>query len=489
MPPILALVLTLLFIAFLFRREFRQEYTSSLALSIPCIYLLILGSRPVTRWVNLSTPVSVGDIAEGSPLDRSVFLALIVAGLAVLWKRRISWSQLFRNNIALTLFVLYCGISIVWSDFPFVAFKRWTKGFGDPIMMLIILTEREPIKAAQFVFKTFLYILIPLSILLIKYYPHLGRGFSEWTGAPWNTGVTTNKNMLGFVLMVSGLFLVWRLFARWGGEGKPGKWLDDVGIPILLLGMVGWLFKMADSMTSLMGFILAILVYVGLGLGNVRAHVGSYGIAGILIFLTMQVTFDITGVLIEGAGRNSTLTGRTELWDVVLHMDPRPMFGHGFESFWLGDRLNELQTMYYFKPNQAHNGYIEMYLNLGWIGLLFLAGVVVSCFVKLREMLTSGSGMTERVLFGRFGMAFLAAFVVYNYTEAAFKSLHFLFVIFLLFMIKYPEPLQRIAQSSPALSPIGVQRVPRATAGTVPLSPRNSRRDTPDPPPILQTPQ
>src|SRR2546422_2989137 len=191
MPPTVALVLTLLLIAYLFRREFRQEYTPSLALSIPCIYLLILGSRSVTEWVNLGTPISGGDIAEGSPLDRTVFLTLIVAGLVVLWKRRISWSQLFRNNITLTLFVLYCGISIVWSDFPFVAFKRWTKGFGDPIMMLIILTEREPIKAAQLLFKTCTYILIPLSVLFIKYYPHLGRGYSEWTGDAYYTGVTT----------------------------------------------------------------------------------------------------------------------------------------------------------------------------------------------------------------------------------------------------------------------------------------------------------
>lgn len=482
MPPALALVLTLLFIAYLFRREFRQEYRPSLALSIPCIYLLILGSRSVTQWVNLGVPISGGDIEEGSPLDRTVFLTLIITGLVVLWNRRISWSKFFRNNIALTLFVLYCGISIVWSDFPFVAFKRWTKGFGDPIMVLIILTELEPMKAAQFVFKTCTYVLIPLSVLFIKYYPHLGRGFAEWTGEAWNTGVTTNKNMLGLVLMVSGLFLAWRLFARWEREGKPGKWIDDVGIPVFLLGMVGWLLLKADSKTSLVGLVLGILVYLGLGLKNVRAHVGSYLVVGILTFLLMQVSFDITGVLVEGTGRDSTLTGRTGLWDAVLHMDPRPMFGHGFESFWLGDRLRKLREMYYFGPTQAHNGYIEMYLNLGWVGLLFVAGVIVSCFVKLREMLTSDPRMTELILFGRFGMAFLMAFVVYNYTEAAIKSLHFLFVIFLLFMIKYPELQQSIVQSSPAGFPRDIEGTSRGTGvgdlslstSAMPGSPRRS---------------
>jgi exopolysaccharide production protein ExoQ len=196
----------------------------------------------------------------------------------------------------------------------------------------------------------------------------------------------------------------------------------------------------------------------------------------------MQVSFDITGVLIQEAGRDSTLTGRTELWDVVLHMDPRPIFGHGFESFWLGDRLKTLQSLWYWKPTQSHNGYIEIYLNLGWVGLLFVAGVIVSSYVKLREMLTSSSGMTERVLFGRFGMAFLAAFVVYNYTEAGFKSLHFLFVIFILFATKYPEPQHSMAQSSPASLPIGARKVPTVTGvgdlslspSAAPGSPRNS---------------
>jgi hypothetical protein len=68
-------------------------------------------------------------------------------------------------------------------------------------------------------------------------------------------------------------------------------------------------------------------------------------------------------------------------------------------------------------------------------------------------MLTSDPGMAELVRFGRFGMAFLAAFVIYNYTEAAFRSLHFLFVIFLLFTIKYHNLRQIISQPSPTSFP------------------------------------
>jgi len=204
----------------------------------------------------------------------------------------------------------------------------------------------------------------------------------------------------------------------------------------------------------------------------VRQHVGGYIVASIVVFAVIQLSFNVTENLILGAGRDTTLTGRTELWPVLLNMVVNPWIGHGFESFWLGDRLSTLHKMYYFKPNQAHSGYIEMYLNLGWVGLLILTGVIVSCYANIREMLTSSSEMTERVMFGRFGMAFLAAFLAYNYTEAAFKSLHFLFVIFLLFMIKYSELQQRIAQSFPAGFPRSVQGAPRVTGiGDLSLSP------------------
>ena len=462
MPPILALALTLLFIGFLFRRDYRQGYNPSPALAIPCIWMLILGSRSVTEWINLGAPISGGgDVAEGSPLDRTIFFTLMAAGLVVLFRRGVSWSQIFRNNLALTLFFVYCGISIIWSDFPFVAFKRWFKGFGDPIMILIILTDRDPLRAAEIVFRVCANILLPLSVLFIKYYPHLGRTYSEWTGAAAYTGVTTNKNMLGFMLMVCGLSLVWRIYSRWGVNS--GNKIDNVGIPILLLCMDAWLFQMADSKTSLMGLLLGILIFTVVGLRTVRTHVTSYLITGMLTFMILQAAFNITELVITSAGRDTTLTGRTELWEVVLSMQQHPIVGFGFDSFWLGDRLKALQERWYFRPTQAHSGYIEMYLNLGLVGWLFFAGVIVSCFRKLRTMLTCDAEMTEWVIFGRFGMAFLGTYLVYNYTEAAFKTPHFLFVIFLLFAIKYAQPRQTLEKISGAGPPNGAAKAPRLT--------------------------
>ena len=55
------------------------------------------------------------------------------------------------------------------------------------------------------------YVLVLLSILFIKYYPQYGRGFDTWSGLGTNCGVATNKNELGYVCMIFGLFFFWNL--------------------------------------------------------------------------------------------------------------------------------------------------------------------------------------------------------------------------------------------------------------------------------------
>lgn len=475
MPPVIALTLTLLFIGFLFRRDYKQGYTPSLALSIPCVWMLILGSRSVTEWLYLGSPVSGGgDATEGSPLDRTVYFLLMGASLVVLLKRGISWTHLLRQNIALVIFFLYCGMSIVWSDFPFVTFKRWFKGFGDPLVILIILTDRNPLRAAEVVFRVCTNTLVPLSILFIKYYPHLGRTYSEWTGAATYTGVTTNKNMLGFMLMVCGLSLVWRLYSRWGVQ--DGGKLDNRVIPLVLLCMVGWLFSMADSKTSLMGFILGVVIFFILGRKGLRRNLGSYLVVGVVLFVVLQGAFNITELLITSAGRDATLTGRTELWEVVLQMQHHPILGFGFDTFWLGDRLKTLQDRWYFRPTQAHNGYIELYLNLGVVGLLVFSGVVFSCYTKAREILLSSQERTEQINWGRLGMAFLFVYLMYNYTEAAFKTPHFLFAVFLLFGMHYVQPRQMAGRMSRSSLPNESRNVSGVTGAGIVSHARSTLR-------------
>ena len=97
---------------------------------------------------------------------------------------------------AIALFYSYCAISILWSEDPFVAFKHWFKGIGDIVMVLIILTDEVPSGALRQVFKRIGYVLIPLSVLFLNYFPELGRVYTTG-GASEYTGMANQKNSLG----------------------------------------------------------------------------------------------------------------------------------------------------------------------------------------------------------------------------------------------------------------------------------------------------
>jgi O-antigen ligase len=129
-----------------------------------------------------------------------------------------------------------------------------------------------------------------------------------------------------------------------------------------------------------------------------------------------------------------TLTGRTDLWKDLLALSASPVFGAGYDSFWLGDRLEKLWEKYWWLPNEAHNGYLEVYLNVGLIGLLLLAGILISTYKKIQKTLMVDSD------YGRFKMAFFIMILSYNITEAAFRGMAFMWLMFLLIAVENPPP-------------------------------------------------
>ena len=147
------------------------------------MWFFISGSRFVSQWLEIiGVHLGAASMEDGSPIDAVIFFGMIVAGLYVLKQRSVNFSEFARNNRWLTFFLVYCLVTIVWSDFPFVAFKRWIKVLGHPIMALVILTDPNPKEALQVLMKRSAYVLVLLSILFIKYYPQYGRGFDAWSG-------------------------------------------------------------------------------------------------------------------------------------------------------------------------------------------------------------------------------------------------------------------------------------------------------------------
>jgi O-antigen ligase len=443
MSPTLATLLTLGLIAFLFRRDIRERPDVTGALWLPLLWLILGCSRSVSAWLNIfGLPVSgAPSVEEGSPLDAWFYFALIIAGSCVLIKRQVRLSEIISNNGWLIFFLLYCFISLTWSDFPFIAFKRWLKILGHPIMALIVLTEPNPKEALIRLMKRCAYVVVPVSVLWIKYFPELGRGFSPWGGGESN-GIAIGKNMLGADCLILGYFFFWYLLQIWQGERSRWRRNELWLIAGFLLG-IWWLFSQAHSATSLTCLIVGILVVVFVGMRSINKNfIGTYMLVALVLLVVAEMEFGVSGRFSESLGRGSELSGRSGLWKALLGLDTNPILGTGFESFWLGERPKLLEGIFFFIPNEAHNGYLETYLTLGLIGVFLLLGLFVATFRKIRLELF------RHFEWGRYRLGFLAAVILYNWTEAAFKTLSPLWFMFYLIATDYPRILLAGAQAS-----------------------------------------
>lgn len=437
MPPQLALLVTAGIVIFLLRREARQSVHVSNALWIPLIWVLITGSRFVSQWLGVwgLMPGGAGVPEEGSPLDALVFMGLIAAGFRVLQLRQVKFAVVFRENVWLSTFFIFGFLAVAWSDFPFVAFKRWIKVLGHPIMALVILTDPDPDEAFRRLFKRMAFIMIPSSVLCIKYFPDIGRGFDGWTGQAFNQGINLNKNELGYVCMLTGLFFVWNFL-------HVGRWADRRArreerlISIVFIVLIAWLLKMADSATSLACWVMGSGVLFILGIRWInKKYLGSYIIAGVLLFGIAESTVGVYSNMVAALGRDATLTDRTEVWKDVLELVEDPVLGTGFESFWLGERREKMWAKWHWQPNQAHNGYIETYLNLGLVGLALLLAVIFATFKKIQRMLLWDFDM------GRIRMAYFCIVLAYNFTEATFRGVSLVWLVWHVIALDYPRVL------------------------------------------------
>lgn len=447
MPPLLALVLAFALIFFLFRRDTRENRKVSRALWIPLIWILFTGSRFPSQWLSLGGG-GIQAPEDGSPLDAAFFFGLIVAGVYVLRRRKINLREFSRYNVWITIFLTYCLVSILWSDFPFIAFKRWIKVIALPIMMLVVMTDPDPKEAIRTLLRRTAYVLLLLSLVFIKYFPQYGRGFDAWTGLGFNCGVNNNKNELGYVCMISGSFFLWDTLQAIKIKDRKKKWTEVV-LTVSFFGLACWLLKLSSSATSLVCLLIAISIILVLGLPCVnKRYVTTYAVIGVLVFAAAEPMFGIYDATLGALGRDATLTDRTAVWHDALSLQPDPIIGAGFESFWLGPRLEQLWQKWWWRPTQAHNGYIETYLNLGYVGVILLAGLIIGTFRKVSR------GMLTDFQFARFRLGMLFAIVVYNFTEATFKGVHLVWTIFYLVAIDYPRLR---ALRSPRLAR-GVQR-------------------------------
>jgi exopolysaccharide production protein ExoQ len=463
LPPPLALFLTLALMAFLFRRDIREKPNVSGALWLPLLWLLIGMSRPFTEWLNIfGLHVSgAASTDEGSPVDAFFFFAMVIMGLCILIKRQIHLSEIVLNNGWLIAFLLYCFISIAWSDVPFVAFKRWIKILGHPIMALIVLTEPDFEEALTRLMMRCAYVVVPVSILWIKYYPQLGRTSGPWGGIMYQ-GITHGKNGLGMDCLILGLFFFWYLLQIWRTERNTRR-RDELRLIVGFLLMISWLLRTSHSALSTISLLLAILIVVFVGIRSINKNfIGTYILTALVLVAAAELAFGISGDVSEALGRGSHMSGRTEIWSIFLRLQDHPILGAGYGSFRAGEqrgRISEAFSEWAQRYGDAattttptHNSYLQIYLDLGLIGLSILIGLLIATFWKIRFELF------RNFEWGRYRLGLFLGFLVLGWGETVFDQMGAVWFVFYIIALDCPRTHVATVQPSVGIARSEVSR-------------------------------
>lgn len=419
------------FIFWLFWKDMRWRKAGTKALIVPGAWIAIQGSRPASYWLGYGS-------GESNIVTTSLFALFLVAAVVVLAKRKLNWLSLVKKNKAIFLIYAYLLCSVLWSEKPFDSTKRLVKDFESLLIALIFLTEINPADAIRAVFVRVSYILFPLSVVFIKYFPSIGREANK-AGENMFTGVTTQKNSLGETVFVLGLFLLWDFVTIYQQkEKRKGKKLQlMIRGGMLLMGV--WLLKTCDSQTSMLCLALGAAIFWGAG-KVLRMRNGKKVLIMALIAVGVVAGMDkalgIKEKIIVALGRNPTLTGRTDIWEKVLEQQTEHFLGNGYNIFWDTEKgqtvIGELMQI-----NSTHNGYLEMYVDGGIVGVVLLVFMMLMAGVRVINRLFAKHPL------GRMGLVFWLIAILYNFSETSYFRMDVLWFTLLLLVAMSPLTKQQ----------------------------------------------
>jgi O-antigen ligase len=101
-------------------------------------------------------------------------------------------------------------------------------------------------------------------------------------------------------------------------------------------------------------------------------------------FASLVIAENLERIVVEGLGKDLSLTGRTELWDgIKIKVEERPWLGYGYFGFWASSEDDDLLYLveHGWVPQHAHSGFWDLTLMLGISGLvLFMIHFLITYF-------------------------------------------------------------------------------------------------------------
>lgn len=321
----------------------------------------------------------------GGIISRVLWLGLFSLSVMILfWRAGLTWLQLRMLNPFLLLFVALAFASIVWSIDASLTLRRLIRLGTIFLVCLSFVLMAWHARRFQNVVRPILTLMLLGSLIFGLLFPTLAihqEASAELIGA-WH-GLANHKN--GFGAIASITLILW--FHAWLTS-------EVRFLPAMIGGMIAvTCLVLARSSTALATTIAVVLLLLVLlrSPQSLRSYIPYFVVllvATLLIYaLAILNLIPGMGTLLAPitalTGKDMTFTGRTEIWSIITeHIRLHPFFGSGYGAYWTSgpvvgtESYAFVERMNSFYPGSAHNGYLEIVNDLGWVGLMCVIGYI-----------------------------------------------------------------------------------------------------------------
>jgi len=382
------------------------------------LLLLMGGVLPLWRQISGFTFSAI----EGDPLNRGIFLSGYLLSMVSFFLYPKSTFSLARGITFVWLLILLAAISILWSDFPALSFRRVIGILLTTFYALVLYLRFPSYQSFLHLLGAAFFIAILSSLFMVVLKPDWGIMSFPWRGA-WQ-GVFPQKNILGRVSVIA-LLVFPMLISDSRSLGKRVFWSSAFILSFITL--IG-----SRSVTSLV--LAGTLAFTAMFIRVARLWRKELVV---FLLITLIIAFGL-GLLVsqndefilDALGRDITLTGRVTLWQVLYPMGLKHPFGYGFGAFMVGMEEGpsaKVTSAIGWYPHHAHNGFLSLWLDLGWLGLVL--GVILVAVILFQNLFPAIKGSKKEL----FLVLFMVFIVVYSLVESVFLQVNNFYWVLLVY--------------------------------------------------------
>jgi O-antigen ligase len=349
------------------------------------------------------------DLGAANPLN-TILTAFILAVTLVLLLRnvRTAFQYLPRMWLIISL-ALVAIVSMSWSDYPSITLHRFVS-LVTSILWAWYVTARYDLKDVIAIVRQGTGLMAVASVAIGVVAPGIG-GEDPLGPAGWR-GIFAAKNNLGAIMAIGTVTYFYTLVA--GRQTKFTFFLVQlIGLLVCMVGLY-----LARSSTSLVITLLGSVLCVVIKTTHKRVGVAIIVWTGVLLLLapTVIIVTNQLGAIAPLLGRNDQLTGRVDLWLILSsYIADRPWLGYGFGAFWVADSTNVslIWNAVGWDPPEAHNGWLDLLLELGVVGLTIMCLQIFLIIVNGIRAVVEGREPNSQYL-----VVIIFIMLVYNISES-----------------------------------------------------------------------